>query len=446
MAQYSVVAPDGHTYTVEGPEGATDEQVRTEVLRQNPQAAHQTAQPAQKGLLARGYDALGQVGADAAGRTHDLVAPVRAATTDRLSPASGDAREPGQFGAPVPLVPRSGLPVIGTILDAITGLTGGTREDAETSGRLLTRDMPVTAAPIGGGGAVGRALLQQILGRAGGPLTQYAAQTAGQIAGGAAGGAGVAEATGNDPLVGGLAGGALGAVPGVLSDKPWRIAGTGLKHLVTELPYIGKILKAIGGSAKKANRYPNQLEDEAAERLMRQNLPAGSVPPGSYGPRAVPGVSRFGGPTVDRAPSGPRSLPQEPAAVRPTSAPSSGMVTSTGQASAGVSGQGTSQLETILSKTRVKPTVRFGPGGMSPSGSPSPSGPVLPMTRPHVATGAPVGTPVGPLPQPPAAGMPPASPMADILRQDPTLRSALESFEWAKKMHQKGFRLGGKVR
>lgn len=40
MAQkYQIQAPDGKTYTVDGPEGATEEQVRAEVLRQFPQAA-----------------------------------------------------------------------------------------------------------------------------------------------------------------------------------------------------------------------------------------------------------------------------------------------------------------------------------------------------------------------------------------------------------------------
>ena len=36
MARYRIAAPDGKTYEIEGPEGATDEQVRAEVIRQHP--------------------------------------------------------------------------------------------------------------------------------------------------------------------------------------------------------------------------------------------------------------------------------------------------------------------------------------------------------------------------------------------------------------------------
>lgn len=36
MAKYRITAPDGNAYQIEGPEGATDEQVRAEVIRQNP--------------------------------------------------------------------------------------------------------------------------------------------------------------------------------------------------------------------------------------------------------------------------------------------------------------------------------------------------------------------------------------------------------------------------
>lgn len=41
MPTYSISAPDGKTYRIEGPPGATDEQVRAEVIRQNPHLAEQ---------------------------------------------------------------------------------------------------------------------------------------------------------------------------------------------------------------------------------------------------------------------------------------------------------------------------------------------------------------------------------------------------------------------
>lgn len=43
MATYSISAPDGHTYTIEGPEGASQEQVQAEVIRQNPQLSGEQA-------------------------------------------------------------------------------------------------------------------------------------------------------------------------------------------------------------------------------------------------------------------------------------------------------------------------------------------------------------------------------------------------------------------
>ena len=38
MATYSISAPDGNTYSIEGPEGASQKAVENEVLRQNPSA------------------------------------------------------------------------------------------------------------------------------------------------------------------------------------------------------------------------------------------------------------------------------------------------------------------------------------------------------------------------------------------------------------------------
>src|SRR3990167_8856437 len=38
MAKYRIPAPDGQTYEIDGPDGATQEQVQAEVLRQHPNA------------------------------------------------------------------------------------------------------------------------------------------------------------------------------------------------------------------------------------------------------------------------------------------------------------------------------------------------------------------------------------------------------------------------
>ncbi|MCA6237961.1 MAG: hypothetical protein IM651_09295, partial [Phenylobacterium sp.] len=43
MPTYSIKAPDGRTYTIQGPAGATDAQIRAEVLRQFPDAGGKPA-------------------------------------------------------------------------------------------------------------------------------------------------------------------------------------------------------------------------------------------------------------------------------------------------------------------------------------------------------------------------------------------------------------------
>ena len=55
MPIYSISAPDGKTYQIEGPAGASQEQVQAEVLRQNPNAGSPsteiTAENIKQGLL-----------------------------------------------------------------------------------------------------------------------------------------------------------------------------------------------------------------------------------------------------------------------------------------------------------------------------------------------------------------------------------------------------------
>lgn len=46
MTTYRISAPDGQTYQIEGPEGATQDQVKAEVMRQNPQLSGATSTPA----------------------------------------------------------------------------------------------------------------------------------------------------------------------------------------------------------------------------------------------------------------------------------------------------------------------------------------------------------------------------------------------------------------
>lgn len=65
MAQrYQIQAPDGKTYTVDGPDGATDEQVRAEVLRQYPEAGGSMVAPPAYDIIANQDSGGASVGPD----------------------------------------------------------------------------------------------------------------------------------------------------------------------------------------------------------------------------------------------------------------------------------------------------------------------------------------------------------------------------------------------
>lgn len=64
MPTYQIQAPDGNTYRIDGPPGATDDQVRAEVLKQHPTAGTAKA-PAAKAAAPEG--ALARVGGEAVG-------------------------------------------------------------------------------------------------------------------------------------------------------------------------------------------------------------------------------------------------------------------------------------------------------------------------------------------------------------------------------------------
>ena len=51
MPTYKIKAPDGNTYSIQGPEGATDEQVREQVLKQHPTASGAAAPAAPRRKL-----------------------------------------------------------------------------------------------------------------------------------------------------------------------------------------------------------------------------------------------------------------------------------------------------------------------------------------------------------------------------------------------------------
>jgi hypothetical protein len=61
LPTYSIKAPDGRTYSIQGPAGATDAQVRAEVLRQNPAAGKAPAQKGDGGFVDRYWKTAGEM-------------------------------------------------------------------------------------------------------------------------------------------------------------------------------------------------------------------------------------------------------------------------------------------------------------------------------------------------------------------------------------------------
>lgn len=66
MATYSIKAPDGNTYQIDGPDGASQEQVQAEVLRQHPTAAGQPANSGTRVAPSSLLDRLSGYASDAA--------------------------------------------------------------------------------------------------------------------------------------------------------------------------------------------------------------------------------------------------------------------------------------------------------------------------------------------------------------------------------------------
>ena len=67
MTTYRISAPDGKTYQIEGPEGATQDQVKAEVMRQNPQLSGAAPAPAPARGTAMGESYTNPFGAATAG-------------------------------------------------------------------------------------------------------------------------------------------------------------------------------------------------------------------------------------------------------------------------------------------------------------------------------------------------------------------------------------------
>lgn len=144
MTTYSIQAPDGKTYRIDGPQGATQEQVQAEVMRQNPHLA--SAQ--QQSPEAPRWDVLGDIGRAASGAFDALK---QDASTAISAPTSGD------YG-PLASLKRMGaaakvpLDALGVVASPITGAIHGIAGSALSYALpKLPNDIDTSKGPLGFG-------------------------------------------------------------------------------------------------------------------------------------------------------------------------------------------------------------------------------------------------------------------------------------------------------
>lgn len=144
MTTYSIQAPDGKTYQIDGPQGATQEQVQAEVMRQNP---HLSAAPKAPESAPR-WDVLGDIGRAASGAYDALK---QDASTAMSAPTSGD------YG-PLASLKRMGaaakvpLDALGVVASPITGAIHGIGGSALSYAMpKLPHDIDTSKGPLGFG-------------------------------------------------------------------------------------------------------------------------------------------------------------------------------------------------------------------------------------------------------------------------------------------------------
>jgi hypothetical protein len=266
VTTYSISAPDGNVYQVDGPAGASTEQVRAEVLRQHPTAAtpkkatERTALQEtgrQLGLAGRavvqGAGSLAALPSDAIFGTVNAVQQMRGKPAP-YKLASESIREGlTGVGLPTPETPTERL--TGTVEEGLSGAGAGIG-----AGRVLSQAPAALEAVPGVVRAIGEGLSvapgAQVTGAVTGPAAAHVAAAAGAPPG-------VQTLAG---LAGGAAGGAAPAIAGA--------AGRGARALLTPATEAGR--QAIAGDVlRSAATNPTS----AAARLTqaRENV-RGSVP------------------------------------------------------------------------------------------------------------------------------------------------------------------------
>jgi len=170
MTTYRISAPNGKTYEIEGPPGATQEQVIQAVLAQSPEAGQppETSFLGQVGEAVKGVipGAVGLVEQAAIGAsallpeeyekpTRETIARVAGAAKAPFAPAPGYGDTPGRkfgeaFGSFVPMLPLGALGLAGRTAAVGLGVGAGAgeaRTRAETEG--ATEEQRSTATALG---------------------------------------------------------------------------------------------------------------------------------------------------------------------------------------------------------------------------------------------------------------------------------------------------------
>lgn len=268
MPTYEMRAPNGRTYRIQGPAGATDAQVKAKILEQHPEAARAAPAPKPKAKPKKSFLKRAEEFGEAAltgvaegirpvsefAQRLDPTRPVFEAVQDIVTPGARQANE-RRFRQQVERVKRespntfTGGKIVGEIVATapIAGAAGAGIK--AVGGKLATR------AP-----AVGRSL--QRVGRAvqtGGLGTgRTAAQTAALSKGARA--AQLAER-----MAGGAISGAIttGAVGGDVGEGALFGAG---------LPIVANIAKRVGGKAIDLARLPKLKAAEIIRESLGENL------------------------------------------------------------------------------------------------------------------------------------------------------------------------------
>lgn len=266
MPMYQMVAPNGKTYRIPGPEGATDEQIKQEILRQYPEAS---GQPQTRTALESAGIGVRNIATGLGGMADIVAAPVNTlanvvAGYQRYSPTPyRDVAERAATAIGLPERGTSGTDLLAQQI--IEGATGA----ALTAGG----GMAVQGAR-GLTGAVGKALAQQ-------PIATTVAGAAG---------AGTAEATrqaGGGPIAQTAAGLTAGISPfaatgligmakrTVPSARPTVAAATPVVATAAETatPEAGRVFQAGERFGAKGSVGAASLEEAAIREQRAAELP-----------------------------------------------------------------------------------------------------------------------------------------------------------------------------